>query len=140
MERWLEYAKGTMRDTATVPTSMEQLEDAIQDHREFLLEMDSHKSLMMSINVVGSHLAEHTRDRPKAERLNHRLDDINNEWDATCENATVWQTRLQTALLQVRWIISLVSRDICTNRYWFAISLWKNCSLFQFYVEQNPFC
>lgn len=62
MEKWLAHAKGILREHRNVPTNMEQLEDAIQDHREFLMELDSHKSLMMSVNVIGGHLAEHSRD------------------------------------------------------------------------------
>lgn len=83
---------------------MEQLEDAIQDHREFLLELDSHKSVIMSINVIGSHLSEHSRDKPKVEKLQERLSDINAAWDNTCEEAMLWRVKLQTALLQVRLI------------------------------------
>ncbi len=102
MEKWLDLAKGTLRGTRSglVPSGMEQLEDAIQDHREFLMELDGHKSLMMSINVISSHLSEHSRDGPKVEALQARLADINEVWDSTCEDAAVWQTKLQTALLE----------------------------------------
>ena len=75
-----------------------------QDHREFLMELDSHKSLMMSVNVISSHLSEHSRDRPRVERLQGRLGAINNAWDQACEDATDWQAKLQTALLEVREI------------------------------------
>ena len=110
MEKWLELARATLRQhhsavgvgSASPPSSMEALEDAIQDHREFLLELDSHKSLMMSVNVIGSHLAEHSRDKRRVERLEGRLAAVNAQWDAACEEATRWQAMLQTALLEVR--------------------------------------
>jgi hypothetical protein len=38
-----------------------------QDHREFLMELDSHKSLMMSINVIGGHLTEHACNEAKSD-------------------------------------------------------------------------
>lgn len=100
MEKWLELAKGTLKQTSQVPTNMEQLEDAIQDHREFLMELDGHKSLMMSINVISSHLSEHSSERDRVEKLQSDLAAINDVWDSTCEDAAKWQTKLQTALLE----------------------------------------
>ena len=84
-----------------VPCNIEQLEEVIQDHREFLLDLDSHKSMAMSINVIGSHLAEHCPTLTKAEGMRQRLALVNEKWDNVCEQATLWQTRLQTALLEV---------------------------------------
>merc|ERR1712130_956668 len=66
----------------------------------FLLQLDSHKSVAMSINVVGSHLAEHAASPSRAEAMESRLAAVNGQWDAVCEQATLWQTRLQTALLE----------------------------------------
>ncbi len=103
MEKWLESSRATLRSHRSVPADMEALEDAIQDHREFLMELDSHKSLMMSVNVIASHLSEHSRDRPRVEALQARLGAVNSEWDRACEDATDWQTKLQTALLEVSW-------------------------------------
>ncbi len=50
---------------------------------------------------LGSHLAEHSSDEEKADRLVARLAKVNNDWDSVCEKATDWQTRLQKALLEV---------------------------------------
>ena len=120
LERWLEHADRQLTQLLRnvsrllnfktyrhqpvvyqgVPQSIEQLEEVIQDHREFLLDLDSHKSVAMSINVVGSHLAEHSPNQSKAEGLRQRLAAINQSWDAVCEQATLWQTRLQTALME----------------------------------------
>ena len=66
-----------------------------------MFQLDSHKSVAMSINVVGSHLAEHAASPSRAEAMESRLAAVNGQWDAVCEQATLWQTRLQTALLEV---------------------------------------
>jgi len=50
--------------------------------------------------VVGSHLAEHASSPSRAEAMESRLATVNGQWDAVCEQATLWQTRLQTALLE----------------------------------------
>jgi len=102
LEKWLEHAGGSLAQLLRhgVPGSIEQLEEVIQDHREFLLDLDSHKSVAMSINVVGCHLAEHTPTQTKAEAMRTRLATVNEKWDHVCEQATLWQTRLQTALLE----------------------------------------
>ena len=84
-----------------MPSRIEQLEEVIQDHREFLLNLDSHKSVAMSINVVGSHLADHSPNQSKADGMRERLAKVNEKWDGVCEQATLWQTRLQTSLLEV---------------------------------------
>ena len=59
-----------------------------------LFQLDSHKSVAMSINVVGSHLAEHAASPSRAEAMESRLAAVNGQWDAVCEQATLWQTRL----------------------------------------------
>ena len=69
-----------------------------------MFQLDSHKSVAMSINVVGSHLAEHAASPSRAEAMESRLAAVNGQWDAVCEQATLWQTRLQTALLEVRTV------------------------------------
>jgi len=102
LEKWLNHAHASLQQLLNqgVPTSIEELEDVIQDHREFLLDLDSHKSVAMSINVVGCHLADHTGTPSKAESMRERLAQVNVQWDSVCEQAALWQTRLQTALLE----------------------------------------
>ena len=102
LETWLSHARASLRNQRSVPGSMEQLEDAIQDHREFLMDLDGHKSLLLSINVVGAHLAESSSDEARSAALQRRLAEVNEAWDAVCEEAAHWQTKLQTALLEVR--------------------------------------
>ena len=39
LETWLSHARATLRNQRAVPGSMEQLEDAIAEHREFLMDL-----------------------------------------------------------------------------------------------------
>ena len=57
--------------------------------------------MLLSVNVVGAHLAEHAADAGRAAALQRRMADVNEGWDGCCEEAALWQTKLQTALLEV---------------------------------------
>ncbi|CAG4949527.1 unnamed protein product [Colias eurytheme] len=99
LEQWLQFAEATDEARTDPPELYDALEDTIQDHREFLLDLDSHKALVVSLNVVGSHVARHARDADAAERVRARLGAANRRWDAACSRAAAWQQRLQQALV-----------------------------------------
>ena len=125
LERWLEHAENQFRAHERIPTNMEQLEDTVQDFRvcsrvclklgvqfsnplgcvfkELSLDLDSHKNIIMSLNIVVNHVAEHavTADLRAADRLRNRLAAANNRWEAVCKSAGRIQGRLQAALMQV---------------------------------------
>lgn len=71
--------------------------------QEFLLNLDSHKNLVVSLNIVGKHLAEHTEDEARADELRQRLVVMNRRWDQVCNSAAIWQTLLQSALMEVNY-------------------------------------
>ena len=63
------------------------------------MDLDGHKSVIMSLNIIGKHLAEHTRDARRGSQVRERLSAANRRWEAVCQAASVWQAKLQTALM-----------------------------------------
>lgn len=63
------------------------------------MDLDGHKSVIMSLNIIGKHLADHTRDERRAARVRDRLAATNRRWEAVCAAASVWQAKLQTTLM-----------------------------------------
>jgi len=70
------------------------------------MDLDSHKSIVVSLNIVGTHLADNTEDKGNAESLRARLSTMNSRWDAVCQRAATWHTQLQTTLLEVNTILA----------------------------------
>ncbi|KAF6210750.1 hypothetical protein GE061_013860 [Apolygus lucorum] len=101
LEQCVQFAEGTLSSQpSSLPTSLEPLEIIIQDQRELLQTLDSHRSILLSMNDVGIHLAEHSDGDEKANDFRGRLAVLNQRWDIICESAASSQARLQTALIQ----------------------------------------
>uniref|UniRef100_A0A2H8TRL4 Nesprin-1 n=1 Tax=Melanaphis sacchari TaxID=742174 RepID=A0A2H8TRL4_9HEMI len=101
LEHWIQSTEAKLSVQPMVPPSkIEQLEDVIQEHRELLLYLDSHRNIVQSLNVIGHHLAEHSNDEERAAQIKNRLSATNSRWDRVCFACTEWQTKLQTALME----------------------------------------
>lgn len=104
LEKWLEFAEGTQSEQYSPPSDIEQLEDVIQDHKEFLLDLDSHKSIVVSLNIVGLHLDdEHSEEielQKRRKELKKRLARANVKWEKVCKAADKWQSSLKTTLME----------------------------------------
>lgn len=99
LEKWLDLAEGTQSEQRSPPNDMEQLEDVIQDHRTFLLNLESHADILTSSNSAGNSMVENTEDAECAQVLRDRLAVVNSRWEKICTAAAKWHEKLQIALL-----------------------------------------
>ncbi|KAK0098783.1 hypothetical protein PV326_003124, partial [Microctonus aethiopoides] len=145
LEKWLEYAEGIQSEQHSPPSNIEELEVVIQNHRELLLDLDSHKSIVISLNVIGAHLEDHTEDIKKADELRDRLSIITKRWDKVCQEAGIWQTALQSALMSnnqfhriVDELLNWLKETEITIRDSEPIDLTENTNIIRF--KYNKFC
>lgn len=81
--------------------------------QELLLYLDSHRNIVQSLNVIGQHLAEHSDDEERANKIKTHLSATNSRWDRVYLACTEWQTKLQTALMEV-FILFILPASILT--------------------------
>lgn len=106
LEQWLNHADAKLKQTMKKrpPTSLEQLEEAILTHRELVLDLDSHRSLVSALTGVLTHLGKHEETRTmgqvELDKLRDRLKKALEQWKKVCHRAAAWQARLQIALIE----------------------------------------
>jgi nesprin-1 len=137
LEQWLQYAEKTQQTydfKALTTYSIEQLEDIIQDHREFLLDLDSHKMIVASLTIIGDHLSQHRQKAVvKIPRFHEKLDKNTTKWDAVCKKETAWQIRLHKALLSNDEFYNIID-DLSE---WLVESEMRIKQLYPFEVNQE---
>ena len=109
LQQWLQHSEGSLKQAMRrrPPVDFEELEVAVLRHRELLLDLDSHRSLVLSLQSVLQHLNSHgeeeVKDATDLSQLRERLQDSINWWRRICHNAALWQARLQLALIEVSY-------------------------------------
>lgn len=63
--------------------------------------LDSHRDVIVSLNIVGKHLMDHSQNEEQSVTLQERLVRVNEQWEMVCTQSMIWQTKLQTALMEV---------------------------------------
>lgn len=100
--------------------------------------LDSHRNIVQSLNVIGHHLAEHSNDAERAAQIKKRLSATNSRWDRVCFACTEWQTKLQTALMEVS--IATIYLNLSSKRYIRGMPIIrKHCSIKTIKKHKNPY-
>lgn len=76
--------------------------------------LDSHRDIIVNLNIAAKHLMEHSPNEEKINSLQGRLTRINEQWEKVCAHSVIWQTKLKTALLQVK-ITFVIHINYCRN-------------------------
>lgn len=106
LEQWLNHAGAKLKQSTTrrPPNSLEDLEEAILRHRELVIDLDSHRSLVSALSGVLTHLNEHgqtkTMGQVELKKLVGKLTSALDKWKKVCHSAAAWQARLQIALIE----------------------------------------
>ncbi len=66
--------------------------------QEFLMQIESRKPVVLSVNLLSKELL--SQATPDSRELWDRLSAVNQQWDKVCARASVWQKELQIALVQ----------------------------------------
>ncbi|XP_014668311.1 PREDICTED: nesprin-1-like isoform X2 [Priapulus caudatus] len=119
LQVWLEEAENNQNETGERADSVHELQTLIMQHRDFLLQLDKHKQLLLSINLGSEKYADGVT--PEAARLRRDLTALNQRWEAMCARARQRQRHLQRLLIhcaefhetvhdQLVWLQSMEAR------------------------------
>jgi len=102
LEAWLTDAEAHQSDHSMVATTIQDIESLIQTHKQFLLELDSHKAVLMSLNLCQQNIVTRMGSKGEARKIKERLKKINARWDKLCKYAVERQLKLQASLMQCK--------------------------------------
>ncbi|CAG0880676.1 unnamed protein product [Cyprideis torosa] len=103
LEKWQTSAEKRIQSLILpedVSISIESLEETVPDFREFLLDLDSHKTLVNSLSSLGRHLIQNCSDQDKAQDLEVRLEQVRMQWDEICRKVAKAQESIQRHLVE----------------------------------------
>lgn len=98
MVSWLDEAEALQRTHSPLPGEITRLDSIIRQHKDFLVQLESKKARVISINLTSRELVDPTTEEGR--QLIDKLKSMNRRWDAVCARATKLQSELQDALMQ----------------------------------------
>lgn len=63
--------------------------------------LDSHRDIIVSLNIVGKHLMNHSQNEEQCVVLQDKMARINEKWEKVCSQSLIWQNKLQITLKEV---------------------------------------
>lgn len=98
MMAWLDEAEALQHTHQPLPGEITRLDSIIRQHKDFLVQLESKKARVISINLTSRELIDPTTEEGR--QLRDKLNLMNKRWDAVCSQATHVQGELQDALMQ----------------------------------------
>ncbi|KAK3090342.1 hypothetical protein FSP39_011059 [Pinctada imbricata] len=98
MLSWLDQAEKMQRARTALPGDITQLDAIIRHHKEFLMQLETRKTRVQSINLISKDFIDLRTEEGR--QLRDKLQQMNRRWENICMRATELQRELQGALMQ----------------------------------------
>ncbi|KAJ8309203.1 hypothetical protein KUTeg_014077 [Tegillarca granosa] len=95
---WLDQAEDLQRSHTSLPSDISDLDSIIRQHKDFLLQLESRKPRVLSINLISKNYIDASTSEGR--ELQDKIREMNRRWDVVCNHATQLQKDLQVALIQ----------------------------------------
>ncbi|KAL3874928.1 hypothetical protein ACJMK2_037880 [Sinanodonta woodiana] len=98
MIAWLDEAEALQLTHGDLSGEITHLDTIIRQHKDFLVQLESKKARVLSINLISKTLIDNKSEEGR--QLKARLRQMNKRWEVICQHATQLQKDLQRALMQ----------------------------------------